>query len=152
MKKSKATIDVDALDTMDCDIEAGQAKDPKIAVDVIDDARPSQREAQQPQVASRPNATALKDPPCVNSFLSPSWLTDCLFVCSANIFDRPNSPQTLCPVLDISLDPIPPPHAANDMEDNVDTTGMYAIILFTPGLTILSPTHRATRQVSVHWP
>jgi hypothetical protein len=78
-KKSKATIDVDALDTTDCDIEAGQAKDPKIAVEVIDDARPSQREAQQPQVASRPNATALKDPPCVNSFLSPSWLTDCLF-------------------------------------------------------------------------
>ncbi len=71
-KKSKATIDVDALDTTDCDIEAGQAKDPKIAVKVIDNAWPSQPEAQQPQVTSRPNATALKDPPYVNSSLSPS--------------------------------------------------------------------------------
>jgi len=78
-KKSKATIDIDALDATDCDIEAGQAKDPKIAIEVIDDTRPSQREAQQPQVALRPNATALKDPPCVNSSLSPSWLTDRLF-------------------------------------------------------------------------
>jgi hypothetical protein len=41
-KKSKATIDIDALDTIDCDIKAGQAKDPKIVVGVIDDAQPSQ--------------------------------------------------------------------------------------------------------------
>ena len=80
MKKSKATIDINALNTTDCDIEAGQAKDPKIAVKVIDNAWPSQPEAQQPQVASRPNATALKDPSCVNSSLPPSWLTDCLFL------------------------------------------------------------------------
>ena len=31
--------------------------------------------------------------------------------------------QTLHPVLDISPDPIPPLHAANEMEDNADTTG-----------------------------
>ena len=69
-KRSKATINVDALDSTDSDIEAGRPKDPKIAIEVIDDAQSSQREAQQLQVASRPNETALKDPPCVNSSLS----------------------------------------------------------------------------------
>jgi len=63
-KKSKAAIQVDALDTADSGVEGGQAEDPKIAVEVIDDVRPSQREAQQPQIASRPIATTLKDPLC----------------------------------------------------------------------------------------
>jgi hypothetical protein len=62
-KKSKAAIQVDALDTADSGVEGGQAEDPKIAVEV-DDVRPSQREAQQPQIASRPIATTLKDPLC----------------------------------------------------------------------------------------
>jgi len=63
-KRSKATIDVDALDTTDSDIKAGRTEGltSKTSVEVIDDARPSQREAQQPQVASKPHATALKDP------------------------------------------------------------------------------------------
>jgi hypothetical protein len=63
-KKSKAAIQVDALDTTDSGVEGGQAEDPKIAVEVIDDVRPSQREAQQPQIALRPIATTLKDPLC----------------------------------------------------------------------------------------
>jgi hypothetical protein len=63
-KKSKAAIQVDALDTADSGVEGGQAEDPKIAVEVLDDVRPSQREAQQPQIASRPIATTLKDPLC----------------------------------------------------------------------------------------
>jgi len=42
MKKSKATINVNALDTTDCDIKAGQARDPKIAVEVINNTQPSQ--------------------------------------------------------------------------------------------------------------
>jgi hypothetical protein len=62
-KKSKAMIQVDALDTADSGVEGGQAKDPKIAVEV-DDVRPSQREAQQLHIASRPIATTLKDPLC----------------------------------------------------------------------------------------
>jgi hypothetical protein len=41
-KKSKATIQVNALDTADLGIEGGQAEDPKIAVKVIDDVQPSQ--------------------------------------------------------------------------------------------------------------
>jgi hypothetical protein len=62
-KKSKAAIQVDALNTADLGIEGGQAKDPKNAVEV-DDIWPSQREAQQPQIALRPIATTLKDPLC----------------------------------------------------------------------------------------
>jgi hypothetical protein len=62
-KKSKATIQVDALDTADSGIEGGQAEDPKIAVEV-DDVQPSQREAQQPHIALRPIATTLKDSLC----------------------------------------------------------------------------------------
>jgi hypothetical protein len=41
-KRSKATIDIDALDTTDSDIRAGRSEDPKIAVEVIDDTQPSQ--------------------------------------------------------------------------------------------------------------
>ena len=65
-KKSKAVIQVDALNTTDSDVEAGQAEEdhPKIATEVIDDPRPSQQEAQQPQVASRPKARPLTDPLC----------------------------------------------------------------------------------------
>jgi hypothetical protein len=62
-KKSKAAIQVDALDTADSGVEGGQAEDPKIAVEV-NDVWPSQREAQQLQIASRPIATTLKDPLC----------------------------------------------------------------------------------------
>lgn len=64
-KRSKATTEVNALDTTDSDVEVGRTEDPKIAIGVIGDARSSQREAQQPQVISRPNVTALKDPLCV---------------------------------------------------------------------------------------
>lgn len=63
-KKSKAAIEVDDFDATDSDVEAGQVEDPKIAIEVIDDAQPSRREAQQPQVTSRPKATVLKDPLC----------------------------------------------------------------------------------------
>jgi hypothetical protein len=43
-KRSKAMIDVDALNTTDSDIEAGQTEGltSKTSVEVIDDARPSQ--------------------------------------------------------------------------------------------------------------
>ncbi len=58
-KRSKAATEVNALDTMDSDIEAGRTEDPKTAIEVIDDTRPSQQEAQQLQVTSRPNATAV---------------------------------------------------------------------------------------------
>ncbi len=63
-KRSKATIDVNALNTMDSDIEAGQTEGltSKSSIEVIDNARPSQRE--EPQVASRPNTTVLKDLLC----------------------------------------------------------------------------------------
>ena len=71
MKRSKVVIELDALDTVDSDIEASLTEDPKTAAEVIDDAQPSQQEAQQPQATSRPNATALKDPLCVKLSLSP---------------------------------------------------------------------------------
>jgi len=63
-KRSKATIDVNALDTTDSDIEAGRTKGStsKTSIEVIEDAQPSQRE--EPQVASRSNMTVLKDPLC----------------------------------------------------------------------------------------
>src|SRR5216683_7756788 len=70
-KRSKATTEVNTLDTTDSNIEAGQTEDPKTAIEVIDDAWPSQQEAQQPQVTSRSNAIALKDPLCVKLSLSP---------------------------------------------------------------------------------
>jgi hypothetical protein len=79
-KRPKVTIDVNALDTTDPNIKAGRAKDLKNTVEVIDDALPPQGEAQQPQVASRPIATAPKDPLCVTLSLSPTWLTNCLFL------------------------------------------------------------------------
>ena len=41
-----------------------------------------------------------------------------------NIFNQWNATQTPDPTLDIEPDLIPPPHAANDMEENVGTTGM----------------------------
>jgi hypothetical protein len=62
-KKSKAAIQVNALNTADSGIEGGQAEDPKNAVEV-NNVQPSQREAQQPQITSRPIATTLKDPLC----------------------------------------------------------------------------------------
>jgi len=58
-KRSKAATEVNALDTTDSDIKAGRTEDPKTAIEVIDDTRPSQQEAQQLQVTSRPNATAV---------------------------------------------------------------------------------------------
>ena len=63
-KRSKATINVDTLDTMDLEIEAGQTEGStsKTSVEVIENARPSQRE--EPQVASRSNTIVLKDPLC----------------------------------------------------------------------------------------
>ena len=63
-KKSKAAIQVDALDTASLGIEGGKAKDPKIAIEVINDVWPSQQEAQQLQITSRPITTTLKDPLC----------------------------------------------------------------------------------------
>ncbi len=69
-KRSNATTEVNTLDTMDSNIKAGQTEDPKTAIEVIDNTWPFQQEVQQPQVISRPNVTALKDPLCVKLSLS----------------------------------------------------------------------------------
>src|SRR6266851_8758242 len=102
MKKSKAAIEVNSLNTTGLDVEAGQAKDPKVAAETIDNARPFQQEAQQPQVALRPKATALEDPLCIKSSPSPRWLTDCSF-CSTNIFDQQNVIWTPHPMLNVAV-------------------------------------------------
>src|SRR6266851_7360405 len=45
-KRSKATTEVNTLDTMDSNIKAGQTEDPKTAIEVIDNTWPFQQEVQ----------------------------------------------------------------------------------------------------------